>query len=81
MYASPIQYFQPLLTKSKDIAIRTRMEAQDTTNQSNIFVPKADIASATHPFDLSNIAPSLLCFGHLGELIVGEQRWAALLKD
>ncbi|KAJ7037365.1 hypothetical protein C8F04DRAFT_1180443 [Mycena alexandri] len=77
----PFNMLQPLLTKSEDIAIRTRVEAQDTTNRSNIFVPKADIASATHPFDLSNIAPSLLCFGHLGELIVGEQRWAALLKN
>ncbi|KAJ7508976.1 hypothetical protein B0H11DRAFT_1901747 [Mycena galericulata] len=66
---------------SEDIAICTKVEAQDSANRSNIFVPKADIASATHPFDLSNIAPTLLCFGHLRELIVGQKRWTALLKD
>ncbi|KAJ7456743.1 hypothetical protein B0H11DRAFT_2200061 [Mycena galericulata] len=70
-----------LVRDYNDIAICTRVEAQDSANRSNIFVPKADIASATHPFDLSNIAPTLLCFGHLGELIVGKKRWTALLKD
>ncbi|KAJ7501852.1 hypothetical protein B0H11DRAFT_1991418 [Mycena galericulata] len=70
-----------LVRDYNDIAIRTKVEAQDSANRSNIFIPKADIASATHPFDLSNIAPTLLCFGHLGELIVGKKRWTALLKD
>ncbi|KAJ7769295.1 hypothetical protein B0H16DRAFT_1778749 [Mycena metata] len=65
----------------KVIAIHTREEAQDKALQADFFAPKADITAAVHPFDLSNIAPSVLCFGHLGGLIIGTDLWTRLLAS
>ncbi|KAJ7812341.1 hypothetical protein B0H13DRAFT_1926163 [Mycena leptocephala] len=64
-----------------ELAISTRREAQDPKLQNNIFVKKTDMASAVHPFDLSNIAIPLLTFGHLGSEIVGPDRWKNLLAQ
>jgi hypothetical protein len=70
-----------ILFNLQELAISTRREAQDPKLQNNIFVKKTDMASAVHPFDLSNIAIPLLTFGHLGSEIVGPDRWKNLLTQ
>ncbi|KAJ7614204.1 hypothetical protein DFH06DRAFT_1307650 [Mycena polygramma] len=55
----------------QQLAINTRKEAQDLSC-ANIFILKTDITTAIHPFDLSNIAPALFQFGHLGDQILSE---------
>ncbi|KAJ7680770.1 hypothetical protein DFH06DRAFT_1164140 [Mycena polygramma] len=78
-----------LVREYNQLAINTRKEAQDLS-RANIFIQKTDITTAIHPFDLSNIAPALLQFGHLGDRIldsyrgrslVEKKRWANLLAN
>ncbi|KAJ7631995.1 hypothetical protein DFH06DRAFT_1337513 [Mycena polygramma] len=79
-----------LVREYNRLAINTLQEAQDLPLLANIFIKKTDITAAIHPFDLSNIAPVLLQFGHLGDQIldsykgrslVETKRWANLLAN
>ncbi|KAJ7676290.1 hypothetical protein B0H17DRAFT_1140009 [Mycena rosella] len=72
-----------------ELALRTWTEARDPESN-NVFSKKTDIASATLPFDMANIVPSPLLFGHLGNHIIDSHlgqslvekwRWTALLES